>query len=411
VLTLQKRGAPAGTRSPEARKAGAPLRSNTPTIPRAAEGASGSPEWWLPEVEWLRARHAEPYTPPPHAAPLPAPDAIGQAAGELVLTALRANVRIPRIKNTPREPLSTFGESVSAKYGHSAPGCSRARRGQWFKGKESGREYRFDLLTCQRRTCPACRPFLTAATAAQLERRFDGLPLYELEVAEEAFEAARKRVNRRGGLYVGVPSPGGRRVVLSTVPANLAREGEPVEVAPEHRRAVLRDLAAHRPMDKRHVVSSRTLPAEDGQENRAGSWLAEVNPQREALEYSGHDTSKADTATVEAYAAEVGLPVTRVLDLPELKALRLEAHPLDPRVEHLKRRLGFTEPHGEIVELKYADDGSLVSAKVTGRRARSAPLAADWHDDPALYNRHRKAEQPPLDAYPEADPTFTEAAA
>jgi len=268
----------------------------------------------------------------------------------------------------------------SAEYRHAASVCPKARRNQWFRGKESGRLYRFDLLTCQRSTCPACRRYLTAALAARLEARFQDLPLYLVEVEEEAFEAARVRVNRRGGRYVGVPSPGGRRVVLSTVPANLVADGEPVEVLPEDRRAVLRDLASHRPMDRRQVASSRTKASTGGEDNRAGSWLSEVVPVREALEYTGHDTSKADTETVEVLAAEVGLAVSRVLDMPEVKAIRLEAHPRDPRVEHLKRRLGFIERRGT-------------------EQARP-PLPEDWQD--AFLHRRKVRlveEEPPLEAY------------
>jgi hypothetical protein len=370
--------------------------SVTPTIPRVCDlREPPGPLRWPTDLDWLAGLAGRVGVPllPELAGAIPA----------LVDPAPVSVVRIRRIEEkslTEDKTSSTFGESVSAKYGHSATACPKARRGQWFRGKESGREYRFDLLTCQRRTCPKCHRYLVAADAHRLERRFDGLPMFQLEVTEEAFEAARKRVRRRDGLCVGVPAPGGQRVVLSTVPATRAGDGAPVEVPVEDRRAVLRDLAAHRPVDGRNLASSRTRPAENGQENRAGSWLAEVNPQREPLEYSGHDTSKADTATVEALAAEMGLPVTRVIDAPEVKALRLEAHPLDPRVEGLKRRLGFTEPRGERVELKYAPDGSLLSARVTGRRARSAPLAADWHDDRTLWHPPRVQEEPPLSAYP-----------
>jgi hypothetical protein len=394
VLRVGEIQEPGGCRAPDKKGCGA-LSSDLSTLTRRRDAVNPpigeAPPADLPtELEWLRAENSRPYTPPPWAA-LPEVDEVGRRAGELIRTALAVEaleprVRIPR-KEKHQEKISTFGESYSGRYEHAASRCPKARHNQWFRGKESGRLYRFELLTCQRNTCPTCRRYLARVLAARLEARFEGLALYRLEVPEEKVNAARVRVDRRDGLYVTVPAPGNRRVVLSTVPATLADE-VPYEVPYEERRAQLRDLTAHRPLDRRQVGSSRTKADENGDEKRAGSWLAEAVPVREALEYAGHDTSKADTETVEILAAEVNLPTTRVIDGPEVRALRLDAHPHDPRVEHLKRRLGFLE---------------VKRATVTG-----LPVG-DWRDE--FLNRHRDGEQPPLECYPEGQLDFEVVAA
>jgi len=276
------------------------------------------------------------------------------------------------------------------------PDCERAYwRSRWFAGKTTGQVYRFKVTTCGRKTCPACRKRLVAAEAETLVERFDGLPMYRVLVAEDDWQAVRKRITRRDTdtdhpRYVGVPAPGGRVEVFSPVPAVLLDE-VPVEVPVEDRLAVARDVFRAQPVDGRHIRSSSTRTGEAG--NPAGSWFAEARKPREPLEYLGSDDSRIGTPEVVRMAAEDGIAA----ELVGTDGALLHARPLDPRMQRLMRRCGFAEPRGEIVDVVYGDHGEVVGFEVRHRgTARSVPLRDDWRDDPTLWHKGRLPEEPPL---------------
>jgi hypothetical protein len=387
VLT-QTEGAPAGTRSPDMREAGVALRSDTRTIGRSENGASGFPESELDALR--RARTSNP------SAPWWLKASPEQLAG-LVAVAVRIGVELPAavaahcrglglalpagVRSFP--VLGSEGRRLSRSRPPTTPRTGKERSfprcvyPQHILAAEKGGTALAPLeLRCRRWTCPGCRVLLAAEHGGRVLEAFAAQSMYLETVRTGEWEAWRKRAKAAGVEWARTPSGPFTFAVLSTDALGPNAE----EVAPARRAEVVAEVLSSRPHYGNRDKSPGNLSSSRGflpPAQPAAKPEAELEKAWHRVGSWSPDPAEETAAQVFRKAAEQGLPAELLEPTAALQA-------------------------GVRVEIDWANSEQVAAAArflrslafVAFKGADSPPLCDAWQDDGRIgYDTGREPEQ------------------